>query len=65
MIPCTSNWSTPEAANAMLSFARKRLDPSRVKGFLTAPWGMTYREEASKVSEGIKLFAEAKRKHCT
>lgn len=64
MMPCTSNWSTPKAADAMLAFVKERVDPSRVKGFLTAPWAMSCREESPKVEEGIRLFAEAKRKYC-
>lgn len=63
MMPCTSNWTEDKAPDAMLSFVKKNLDPSRVKGLLTAPWGMSYPEEMPKVVNGIKLFAAAKRKH--
>lgn len=63
MMPCTSNWSNDKASDAMLSFVKERVDPSLVKGLLTAPWGMSYKEEHPKVVSGIKLFAEAKRKY--
>lgn len=63
MMPCTSNWTEDKAPDAMLSFVKNNIDPSRVKGLLTAPWGMPYPEEVPKVVNGIKLFAAAKRKH--
>ena len=63
MLPCTSNWSTPAASDAMLKFCKERIDPAHLKGFMTAPWAKSISLELPKVAEGIKLFAEAKRKH--
>ena len=63
MLPCTSNWSTPAAPEAMLKFCKARVDPAHLKGFMTAPWAKCFAVELPKVSEGIRLFAEAKRKH--
>ena len=62
MIPCTSNWSDAEAAEAMLSFCKSRVDPSHLKGFATAPWADCYAVEKPKCTDGIVRFAAAKRK---
>jgi hypothetical protein len=34
-----------------------------MKGLMTAPWAKSFAVELPKVSEGVRLFAEAKRKH--
>ena len=62
MMPCTSNWECPEAAEAMVGFCRARVDPRHLKGFLTAPWADCYTEEKPKLLAGIRHFAAAKRK---
>ncbi len=62
MLPCTSNWSTPDAADAMLTFCKERVNRAHLKGFMTAPWSKSFTEEMPKTKEGIRLFAEAKRK---
>lgn len=63
MMPCTSNWSTDKASDAMLSFVKNNINPAHVKGLLTAPWRMSFPEENPKVVDGIRLFAAAKRKY--
>jgi hypothetical protein len=63
LMPCTSNWSCDEAADAMLSFCRSRIDPSRLKGLFTAPWLKPVAKDDAKLRSGIRLFAEAKRKY--
>jgi hypothetical protein len=63
IMPCTSNWSCDEAADAMLSFCKKRVDPARIKGLFTAPWLKPVAAEDEKFRKGIKLFADAKRKY--
>lgn len=63
IMPCTSNWSTDAAADAMLGFCRKNIDPARVKGYFTAPWRKPVPADDQKTFEGIRLFAAAKRKH--
>ena len=63
MMPCTSNWESPEAAEAMLSFCKARVDPSHIRGFMTAPWADCYTVEKPKCIDGIVRFAAAKRKH--
>lgn len=37
-IPCGSNWSCEENFPSTVAFARKHIAPSRLKGFLNAPW---------------------------
>ena len=63
IMPCTSNWSTDAAADAMLGFCRKNIDPARVKGYFTAPWRKPVAADDQKTFDGIRLFAAAKRKH--
>ena len=63
VMPCTSNWSSDEAADAMIGFCKRRVDPAQLKGFLTAPWFMTLEGQSRKLKDGIRLFAAAKRKH--
>jgi len=63
IMPCTSNWSSDEAADVMLGFCRKHIDPARVKGYFTAPWMKPVPEDDARALAGIRLFAEAKRKH--
>ena len=62
MMPCTSNWSTDAAAEAMVRFCRERVNPTHLKGILTAPWAKAFTEETPKANAGIRLFAAAKRK---
>jgi hypothetical protein len=68
LLPCTSNWSCDEAAEALVSFCKNRLDKKRLKGIYTAPWNRTIPDEPkkkriSKTLEGIDLFAAAMDKH--
>ena len=67
LLPCTSNWSRDEAAEALVSFCKTRLDPKRLKGIYTAPWQRTIpddkKKHISKTLEGIDLFAAAMDKH--
>ncbi len=71
MLGCTSNWSTPDAAEAMAKFARERLDPALLKGLYTAPWKRTIpdepgekgRKQISATLAGIDLFAAAMDRH--
>ncbi|MBR4171061.1 MAG: hypothetical protein IKR48_05370 [Kiritimatiellae bacterium] len=63
MIPCTSNWSTAAAPDAMLKFCKERVGRERLKGFLVAPWAKAFEVEKQKVFDGIRLFAAARRKH--
>lgn len=37
-VPCASTWACDENAQALAAFAKGRLTPSRVKGFMMAPW---------------------------
>ncbi len=64
LLGCTSNWSTPAAAEAMVTFCKERLDPRHLKGLYTAPWRMSVPGAAiEKTLEGIDLFAAAMDKH--
>ena len=68
LLPCTSNWSRNDAAEALVSFCRTRLDQTRLKGIYTAPWRITIpdgkdKKNISKTIEGIDLFADAMDRH--
>lgn len=61
VLPCTSNWSSDAASAAMIAYCKKRVDPARLKGFMSAPWFMTHERVRTKLMDGIRIFAEAKR----
>ena len=69
LLPCTSNWSCDEAAEAMVRFCRERIDPKRLKGLYTAPWCMSVPDDKegkhgiSKTLAGLDLFADAMARH--
>jgi hypothetical protein len=63
ILPCTSNWSSDEAADAMLAYCRKNVDPERIKGYFTAPWLKPVAADEPKTERGIRLFADARRKY--
>jgi len=57
-----------DAAEALVSFCKTRLDPKRLKGIYTAPWKFTIpdtpeKKNITKTLEGIDLFAAAMDKH--
>lgn len=60
IMPCTSNWSTDDAAEKMLKFCRANLDPSRVKGYLTTSWLRSSPEDHHRVCDAIRLLGDAK-----
>ena len=62
-MPCTSNWLSDEASDAMLGFCKTGIDPERIKGFLTAPWRASVEADHAKVCSAVKLLAQAKRKY--
>ena len=67
-MPCTSNWAEDAAADALVAYCKEHIDPSRLKGFYTAPWAMTVpdtekKKGITKVIEGIDLFAAARDRH--
>ena len=68
LLPCTSNWSRDDAAEALVSFCKTRLDQKRLKGIYTAPWQRTVpddekKKRITKTLEGIDLFAAAMDRH--
>ena len=62
VLPCTSNWSSDAASEAMLRYCKGRVDPKRLKGFMTAPWFMTIPQQREKLLDSVRIFGEAKRK---
>ena len=46
----------------MLAYCKGRVDPKRLKGFITAPWFMTIPQQREKLMDSVRIFAAAKRK---
>ena len=42
---------------------QNKVDPARIKGFMTASWKLSIPEEDQKVRDGIRLLGDAKRKY--
>ena len=63
VMPCTSNWSSDEATDAMLAYARKAVPAAQLKGVLTAPWRRTVPGQDRYTREAIRQLAVAKRKY--
>ena len=67
-LPCTSNWAEDGSADAVVKYCKEHIDPSRLKGFYTAPWARTLpdtsdRKNITKVLEGIDLLKGARDRH--
>ncbi len=67
-MPCTSNWAEDASAEAVVKYCKEHIDPSRLKGFCTAPWAMTVpdtpeKTNISKVLFGIDLLSAARDRH--
>ena len=67
-MPCTSNWAEDASAEAVVKYCKEHIDPSRLKGFCTAPWAMTVpdtpeKTNISKVLLGIDLLSAARDRH--
>ena len=63
LMPCTSNWCVDDAADVMLGFCKRRIDPARIRGYLVAPWRKAVPADTPKAVDGIRLFAAARRRH--
>ena len=67
-LPCCSNWAEDACADAVVKFCREHIDPSRLKGFYTAPWQMSVPDEPGKkhisaTLAGLDLLAAARDRH--
>ena len=60
LMPCTSNWSEDGAADAMLEYCARNIDPKRILGYLTASWTMSVAADRARFEDGLRLFAEAR-----
>ena len=61
-LPCGSNWNNDRNMGLLVDFCTQRIDPSRLKGFCTAPWDMSVTEEqAAHTRAGISQLAAAMR----
>ncbi len=64
-LPCTSNWAEDASADAVVKYCKEHIDPSRLKGFFTAPWAMTVPDtpekcNITKVLRGLDLLGAAR-----
>ena len=61
-LPCGSNWNNDRNMGLLVAFCKQRIDPSRLKGFCTAPWDMSVTEDqAAHTRAGISQLAAAMR----
>ena len=58
-LPTASNWSAPENFAATVAFARRHIDPARLKGFLQTPWMPTVEKFRAHHEAAIDLVAAA------
>lgn len=54
-LPCSSNWSFPESYPMTVEFCSHFVDPSRLKGFIMAPWKATVEPFRAPIEEGIRI----------
>ena len=65
-MPCTSNYYEDSSADAVVKYCKEHIDPSRLKGFYTAPWTRMLPADAPDVKgvsctlSGLDLFAAAR-----
>ena len=67
-LPCCSNWAEDGCADALVAYCKATIDPSRLKGFYTAPWARCEPDEkdkphVSKVLKGLDLLKAAREHH--
>ena len=67
-MPCTSNYFEDSSADAVVKYCKEHIDPSRLKGFYTAPWTRMQPDApgikgVSTTISGIDLFAAARDHH--
>lgn len=60
-LPCTSNYFCDESANAVVKFCKEHIDPSRLKGFMVAPWQITESAHEDKIAKGLCQLTDAKK----
>ena len=61
-LPCGSNWNNDRNMGLLVDFCRKRIDPSRLKGFCMAPWDVSRgSDKAEHTRAGINQLAAAMR----
>ena len=67
-LPCTSNWAEDASADAVVKYCKEHIDPSRLKGFYTAPWKMSVPDAGEKKNisatlSGLDLLAAARKRY--
>lgn len=67
-LPCCSNWAEDACADVLVKHCKEVIDPSRLKGFYTAPWKMSVPDAGDKKSlsatlSGLDLLAAARQRH--
>jgi hypothetical protein len=58
-VPTGSNHSIPENFELTVEYCKKVVDPSRLKGFMTAPWRPTLSPCLDRHKEAIAQVARA------
>lgn len=60
-VPTGSNHSCPENFARTVEFARRRIAPERLKGFMQTVWRPTQKDYRDRLLEGARLVGETKR----
>ena len=58
-VPTGSNWSCDENLGGTVEFCRRNIDPSRLKGFMMAPWFFPDPRWEQKLTDACRLGREA------
>ncbi|MBR4654925.1 MAG: hypothetical protein IKO72_16330 [Kiritimatiellae bacterium] len=61
-LPCGSVWACDENFPGLVEFCRKHIDPSRLKGFLMAPWMMCKPSNDARQNKAIDIVADARKR---
>ena len=61
-VPTASNWSNPDNFGLTVEYCKKVIDPSRLLGFLMAPWRVVMSPCLERNKEAIDQVGMAKRK---
>lgn len=59
-VPCGSNWQHDENFGKLVAYNRKTIAPSRLRGFLMAPWFFTVAPFEERLKRCIDLVAAAR-----
>ena len=60
-VPTGSNWSTPKNMQATAKYCNAHISPQHLKGYMIAPWRITFEEYRADHETAIRDLSEAKK----